>query len=113
MLTPIRKSHRGMRARVRRDDGEHSEWFVSCHTGAAARLVVINDTVQRVLRCCVFFAAALLVVLLIVPVNQDETIVGDVFRIGDAGVVGTEEQSRWRVCEMLYGACCTPMTQGL
>ena len=27
MLTAIRQFHEGMRARVRTDDGEHSEWF--------------------------------------------------------------------------------------
>ena len=27
MLTVIRQFHEGMRARVRTDDGEHSEWF--------------------------------------------------------------------------------------
>ena len=27
MRTVIRHFHKGMRARVRRDDGEHSEWF--------------------------------------------------------------------------------------
>ena len=27
VLTVIRQFHGGMRARVRRDDGEHSEWF--------------------------------------------------------------------------------------
>ena len=36
MLTDIRQLHVGMRARVRTDDGEHSEWFNATRPGGSS-----------------------------------------------------------------------------
>ena len=41
-----------MRARVRTDDGQHSDWF-DVTQGAAARLRAVTVTSQHVIRCCV------------------------------------------------------------
>ena len=41
MLTVIRQFHEGMRAHVRTDDGEHSEWF-DVTQGAAAKMCAVT-----------------------------------------------------------------------
>ena len=47
----MRQIHDGMRARVRTDDGEHSERL--CQAGAATKLRLVAVTAaQRVFRCC-------------------------------------------------------------
>ena len=51
MLTVIRQFHEGMRARVRTDDGEHSEWFDATH-GLQARVCAVTASFQYLLRCC-------------------------------------------------------------
>ena len=51
MLTFIRQFHEGMRARVRTDDGEHSEWFDATH-GLQARVCAVTASFQYLLRCC-------------------------------------------------------------
>ena len=98
MLRIISNFHDGVRARVRTDDGEHSEWF---------------DVTQWLRQGCVvspllfnrFFAVALHVVL--VRLSQDEAIVRDLVQLSDAGAVRTERQEllacvRWAVWGMLY-----------
>ena len=49
MLTVIRQFHEGIRARVRTDDGEHSEWFGVTH---AARMCDVTASFEYLLRCC-------------------------------------------------------------
>ena len=50
MLTVIRQFHEGMRARVRTDDGEHSEWF--CVTLGLRQGCVLSPLLSNI-----FFAA--------------------------------------------------------
>ena len=50
MLTVIRQFHEGMRARVRTDDGEHSEWFDV--TQGLRQVCAVTASFQYLLRCC-------------------------------------------------------------
>ena len=79
----IRNLHEGMRARVRTDDGEHSEWFDV--TQGPRQGCVLSPLPSNVL-----FAAALHVVL--VRFSKDEVAVRDWIHFNDAGLAGTEEQ---------------------
>ena len=51
MSTVIRQFHEGMRARVRTDDCEHSEWF-GVTLEFAARMCAVTASFQYLLRCC-------------------------------------------------------------
>ena len=50
MLTVIRQFHKGMRARVCTDDGEHPEWFDV--TPTAARMGIVTASFQCLFRRC-------------------------------------------------------------
>jgi len=82
MLTIIRNFHEGMRARVRADDGEHSDWFnvtQGLRQGCVLSPLLFN----------VFFAAAIHIVL--VRLSKDECIVRDLVHLEEDRVVGKEE----------------------
>ena len=51
MLTIIRQFHEGMRARMRTDDGEQSQWF-DVHPGTAARMCILAPSFQCAFRRC-------------------------------------------------------------
>ena len=104
MLKSIRNLHEGMRARVRTDDGKHSEWFDV--TQGPRQGCVISP-----LLFIVFFAAALHVVL--VGFSPDNATVRDLVQLRDTGVVGTKEQEPLACVRRAAWACCTPMTQGI
>ena len=74
-----------MRARVRTDDGEHSEWFDATQGGAALRLRSNIVTVQRHGRCCVTRGTVLAVLT-----RPSEGIY--LVQLNDVGVIGTEDQ---------------------
>ena len=96
-LTILGNLHEGMRARVRTDDGGHLERYDN--TEGLRQDCVLSPLLFNV------SAAALHVVL--VCFSKDETIVRDLVRLNDAGVVATEEQDplaclRRAVWGMLY-----------
>ena len=80
MLRIIRNFHDDMRARVRTDDGEHSEWF-------DATQGLPQGSVLSPLLFNVFFGAALHIVL--VRFSRDEDIARDLVQLSDAKVVRT------------------------
>ena len=92
----VRQFHDGMRARVRTDDGEHSEWF---NVTQRRR----QDCVLSPLLVSMFFAAALNVV--VVRFNEDEGIVQNLVHLDDDGAGRVEEPLacvRRALCGMLY-----------
>eukprot|EP00752_Nemacystus_decipiens_P005558 g5029.t1 len=96
MIAVIRKFHVGMRARVRMDDGELSDWFPvtqGLRQGCSMSPPLFN----------VFFAAPLEVI--ITRFNQDEVIMRDLVYLQeeDGGGGGTQLDRVWRaVWGMLY-----------
>ena len=106
MLTVIRQFHEGMRARVRTDDGEHSEWF---------------DVTQGLRQGCVlspllfniFFAAVTHAV--VVRFSEDPDIVRDLVHLEEdleenAAGISSDQLACLR---RAVWACCGPMTQEL
>ena len=82
MLAVIRQFHEGLRARVRTDDGEHSEWIdvtQGLRQGYVLSALLVN----------VFFAAAIHVVL--VRFSEDEDIQRDSVHLEDDVVLGKEK----------------------
>ena len=82
MLAVIRQFHEGLRARVRTDDGEHSEWIdvtQRLRQGYVLSALLVN----------VFFAAAIHVVL--VRFSEDEDIQRDSVHLEDDVVLGKEK----------------------
>ena len=101
MLTIIRNFHDGMRARVRTDDGEHSEWFDVAQWLRQGRVL-------SSLQVSVLFADAFHLVLM--ALSKDEAIARGLVQFNDAAEVGTEGQEPL-VCvrRAVWGMFCAPM----
>ena len=95
MLTVIRQFHEGMRARVRTDDGEHSEWFdvtQGLRQGCVLSPLLFN----------VFFAAVIHAVL--IRFSEDPDILRDLVHLEeDLGADGVREDPLARVRRAIWG----------
>ena len=88
MIAVIRQFHDGMRARVRTDDGEYSEWF-------EVKPGLRQGCVLSPLPFYVFFAAVLHIFLL--RFSEDEGIRANLVHLEEGGVDGeTEPMDRVR-----------------
>ena len=104
MLTVIRQFHQGMRARVRTDDGKHTEWFnviQGLGQGRAPSPLLFN----------VFFADVTNTVM--VPFSEDPDILRDLVHLEeDLGKDG-EKVAPQTASEGINGGRCTRTMQAL
>ena len=102
MIGVIRQFYDGMRARVRMDDGELSEWF-EVKQGLRQRCVMSP------LLFNIFFAAVMEVILQ--RFSEDDTILENLVFLDEGSGGGSDETLLDRV-RGRYGECCMPMMLG-